>query len=137
MLNNMTAGAERAALHRVLAAVPELEGALAPHLEAFGDDLGAALVLEELARLVAPLLADPWDHEDLLRRCFRVVEELVATGDEDLHTAVGFGFLDGLGADGLVLADPWLGSGTAGLLEALEAGELDPDSALGPGGEED
>jgi hypothetical protein len=128
---------ERAVIRQVLAAVPELVEVLEPDLGTSDDGLDVSMLLEELARLIAPLLADPWDHEELLRRGFRVVEELVATGDEELHTAVGFGFLDGLGADGLVLADPWLGSGTAGLLEALEEGELDPDSGLGPGDDEE
>lgn len=117
-------------------AVPELEARHGQLIDAYGEDLGPLLVLNDLAEFVAGLLLAPsGDHDGLLRRCFDALEEMVSQEvsseeSDDLDAVVAYGFFDGLATDTLSLAQPWLGPRSAALLEALEAGELDPDADL-------
>ncbi len=97
--------------------------------EALGESFGAALVLEELADHLTPLLAEPSSHEDLLERAFHAVDVIAMDCDEGA-TAVAYGLLDTLPPEVLPAALRWLGPCTTAILESLEDGTFDPDSEL-------
>lgn len=94
-----------------------------------GEQVGPALVLEELADYLVPFLTEPRRHAELLGRAFDAVD-LVARDCDEGATAVAYGFLDTLPPEVVPAAIVWLGPFTAAILEALEDGTFDPDSEL-------
>lgn len=112
-------------------ALPELESHRLTLVDDYGEEPGPLPVLNQLADFVADLLDQDPLPSGLLARCFSAIEDILLEADEEeAREAVAFGFLDALGPDALARVTPWMETGTLALLEALEAGEMDPDASL-------
>lgn len=112
-------------------ALPELDDRYQQLVADYGEDLMPFLVFNELADLVYDLVYDATeDSEALIERCCEAIEAVAASDAPDRFELVGYGFIDGLGPDAVARIWPWLGLRTKGIMAALEAGDLDPDSQL-------
>ena len=113
----------------LLSEIPEMRSRWLSLTEGIGECASPALLLEELADYLTPLLADPSRHAELLERAFRAVDVIAMDSDEGA-TAVAYGFLDTLPPEVLPAALGWLGPCTAAILESLEDGTFDAGSGL-------
>jgi hypothetical protein len=125
-------------LGEMLQQVPELRPRYEALVEAWGEQVSANFVLEELVDLLAPMLSDPSANTPVLERAIDAVEHLAISG-EDGEDAVAYGFLEALPPMLVPSAMLFLGPRTQHLLDALDDGTLDdldeddPDSEEGLG----
>ncbi len=106
---------DESAVDLVRQAVPEFEGHYLDLLDIYDEDLTPEIVFMELADYVAQLLATG-NYDDVLGRCFGVVEDVAMDGD-DGRQLVALSFLNELSESVLALADPFMGRATADLAD--------------------
>jgi len=115
-------------------ALPELEDRYQQLVADYGEELMPFLVFDELADLVSDLVYQPTEEgEALTERSCEAIEAVAASDAPDRFELVAYGFIDGLGPDAVSRIWPWLGLTTKGIMTALQAGDLDPDSQLEQG----
>jgi hypothetical protein len=108
-------------------ALPEFEPFYLDLLDIYDEDLTVQVVFNELADYVTGILAGHDEPDDVLERCFSVLETITAAGGTDAVEAVGFSFLDALDEATVAQVRHYLGRATSEMLDRLEADELSFD----------
>lgn len=118
----------------VRSAVPEFEDWYLDLADIYDENLSPILLFNELAEFVTAALQAPTD-EDLLERCFAVVEAVAVAPSLDGRELVGLGFLDQLPPMALERARAYFGPATEAIWQAFETeddleGDLEDDGEI-------
>ena len=117
----------------VRSAIPEFEDWYLDLADIYDENLSPILLFNEFAEFVTAALQASTD-EDLLERCFSVVETVALAPTPDGRELIGLGFLDQLPPMALERARAYFGPATEALWQSVES-EDGPEAALEDDGE--